>query len=99
MTAYNIVRMRVKPGRDKDFLAKNKELARTDMRGFRKVVIVKTGERSYCIVGEWDSFDAIVAARPTMIGMLDGFRDMLEDLGNGLGVTDPVSGEVVFESG
>jgi len=29
--------------------------------------------------------------------MLDSFRDMLEDLGNGLGVTDPVSGETVLQ--
>jgi hypothetical protein len=31
-----------------------------------------------------------------MIGLLDSFRDDLEDLGGGLGVTDPVSGEVVL---
>jgi len=98
MTAYNIVRMRVKPGRDKDFLAKNRELGRNKMKGFRKVAVVKTGDRSYCVVGEWDSFDAIVAARPEMIGMLDTFREMLEDLGSGLGVTDPVSGDAVYES-
>jgi len=30
-----------------------------------------------------------------MIGLLDGMRGYLEDLGNDLGVTDPVSGEVV----
>jgi hypothetical protein len=30
-----------------------------------------------------------------MIGMLDSFRDDLEDLGGGLGLTDPVSGEAV----
>ena len=30
-----------------------------------------------------------------MIGLLDSFRGYLEDLGGGLGVTDPVSGEVV----
>jgi len=30
-----------------------------------------------------------------MIGLLDGMREYLEDLGNGLGLTDPVSGEVV----
>jgi hypothetical protein len=30
-----------------------------------------------------------------MIGLLDSFRDHLEDLGGGLGVTDPVSGEAV----
>ena len=32
-----------------------------------------------------------------MIASLDSFRDELEDLGNGLGVTDPVSGSVVLE--
>ncbi|HSV81500.1 MAG TPA: hypothetical protein VLK85_20070, partial [Ramlibacter sp.] len=57
----------------------------------------KTGDQSFCMVGEWDSFDSIVAARPQMIGLLDGFRDELEDLGNGLGVTDPVSGTVVLD--
>ena len=36
-------------------------------------------------------------ARPQMIGLLDTFRASLEDLGNGLGVTDPVSGEVVLK--
>jgi hypothetical protein len=32
-----------------------------------------------------------------MIGILDSFRDDLEDLGGGLGVTDPVSGDVVVK--
>ena len=36
-------------------------------------------------------------ARPKMIEILDTFRDDLEDLGPGLGVTDPVSGEVVVK--
>jgi hypothetical protein len=31
-----------------------------------------------------------------MIATLDSFRDTLEDLGGGLGVTDPVSGSVVL---
>ena len=97
MTAYNIVRMRVKPGREKDYLELNKKLDRKSFKGFRKVSVVKTGDRSYCVVGEWDSMDLIVAARPGMIAMLDTFRDMLEDLGGGLGVTDPVSGEAVVE--
>jgi hypothetical protein len=38
----------------------------------------------------------MAAARPAMIANLNGFRDTLEDLGNGLGVTDPVSGEVIM---
>jgi hypothetical protein len=40
--------------------------------------------------------DALAAARPKMIATLDGFRDTLEDLGGGLGLTDPVSGPVVL---
>jgi hypothetical protein len=41
--------------------------------------------------------DTLAAARPAMIAVLDRFRDRLEDLGGGLGVTDPVSGEAVIE--
>ena len=67
------------------------------MRGFRGGALVKTGERSYCIVGEWTSHQRMVDARPKMIAILDTFRDDLEDLGAGLGVTDPVSGEVVVK--
>jgi hypothetical protein len=67
------------------------------LRGFRGGTLVKTGERSYCIVGEWTSLQKLIEARPKMIGILDTFRDDLEDLGAGLGQTDPVSGEVVLK--
>jgi hypothetical protein len=59
--------------------------------------MIKTGERSYCLIGEWDSMDKLAASRPKMIAVLDTLREMLEDLGHGLGVTDPVSGDVVVE--
>lgn len=39
----------------------------------------------------------MVEARPKMIEMLDTFRNDLEDLGAALGVTDPVSGDVVVK--
>ena len=102
MAAFNIVRMRVKPGREADFLDLHREMDRSTsggMSGMRRALIVKTGERSYCLIGEWDSFDSIVSARAEMVGSLDRMRDLLEDLGAGLGVTDPVSGEVVLELG
>ena len=38
----------------------------------------------------------MVEARPKMIEMLDTFRNDLEDLGASLGVTDPVSGDVIL---
>jgi len=95
MTAMNIVRFRTKPGREDDFIEAHRGAAR-NWPGFRSGRLVRTGERTFCIVGEWDGMDALAAARPAMIATLDAFRDMLEDLGGDLGVTDPISGEVVL---
>lgn len=96
MTAFNIVRFRVKPGREQAFIDAHQRMDPV-MPGFLRGALVRTGDRTFCMVGEWESFDRIVAARPTMIGMLDTVRDDLEDLGGDLGVTDPVSGEVVVD--
>jgi hypothetical protein len=94
MTAYNVVRFRVKPGCEQQFIDAHKR-ARPGFKGWRGGALIKTGDRTFCIIGEWASMQKLAAARPQMIGMLNSFRDTLEDLGNGLGVTDPVSGEVV----
>jgi hypothetical protein len=67
------------------------------MPGMTALRVIQTGERDFCIIGEWTGMDALVAARPAMIATLDEIRDKLEDLGGGLGVTDPVSGEAVVE--
>jgi len=96
MKAFNVVRFRVKPGEEERFLDAHRQ-AKVDFAGYRGAAIIKTGERSYCLIGGWDDFDSLVAARPQMIAMLDTVRDTIEDLGGGLGVTDPVSGETVVE--
>ncbi|MFO1285815.1 MAG: antibiotic biosynthesis monooxygenase [Rubrivivax sp.] len=96
MTAFNAVRFRVKPGREQSFIDAHKRADLT-VKGFVRGSLVKTGERTFCMIGEWDSFASLTAARPKMIALLDTFRADLEDLGGGLGVTDPVSGEVVVE--
>lgn len=93
MAAFNAVRFRVKPGREQDFLDAHRKL---DWPGLRHANIIRTGERSYCIIAEWSDTAAIAGARSQMIATLNSFRDTLEDLGHGLGVTDPVSGEVVL---
>ena len=95
MTAFNAVRFRVKPGRDQEFLEAHKKVA-ADWPGLRRVNMIKTGDRSYCIIAEWDDMEALAKARPDMIATLDTFRHTLEDLGGGLGLTDPVSGPVVL---
>lgn len=96
MTAFNAVRFKVKPGRDEEFLEAHRQVDRS-WPGMRSVNLIKTGDHSYCIIGEWDDMDSMAAARPHMIATLDSFRDTLEDLGGELGVTDPVSGPVVLE--
>jgi len=95
MTAFNVVRFRVKPGREQEFLDAHKKV-QANWPGLVHANMIKTGERTYCIIAEWADMDSLAKARPNMIATLDGFRDTLEDLGGGLGVTDPVSGPVVL---
>ena len=92
MTAMNVVHMRVKPGKIDDYIRIHKELA--TLPGGRNFWAVRTGERDFIVVGEWDSLDAMAKARPAMIGNLDKLRPILEDLGGGRGLTEPWSGEV-----
>lgn len=96
MTAFNVVRFRVKAGREQDFLSAHRNAER-NWRGLQRANIINTGERTYCIIAEWADMDSLAAARPSMVATLDTFRDTLEDLGGGLGVTDPASGPVVLE--
>jgi hypothetical protein len=96
MTAFNAVRFRVKPGREQSFLDAHKNIL-TEWPGVRRVNIIKAGDGKYCIICEWADTDAMAKVRPNMIATLNSFRDTLEDLGGGLGVTDPISGSVVLE--
>ena len=90
MTAFNAVRFKVKPGMEQDFLDAHRSVDR-DWPGLRHINMIHTGDGTYCIIGEWDSMDAMAAARPFMIATLDSFRYTLD------GDTDPVSGPVVLE--
>ena len=96
MTEFNVVRFRYKPGGEQEFLDANQN-AHWKWPGWKRIDMIQTGDRSYCAIGEWEDMAAIVAARPNMIATLNTFRDTLEDLGGGLGVTDAVSGPVILE--
>jgi hypothetical protein len=95
MAAFNIVRFRVKPGFEQQFIDVHRT-ARPVLKGYLGGNLVKTGDQSFCIVGEWRTFKHLADARPQLIAMLDEARHMLEDLGGTLGLTDPVSGEVAL---
>ena len=68
-----------------------------NMRGFRRGHLIKTGETSYCFLGEWNSSEDSLNAENSMVEMLDKFRDTLDDQGSGVGVTDFVVGDAVIE--
>jgi hypothetical protein len=82
MTAFNMVRMRVKPGRDKEVLSSfgsDPEIKdKLKANGMRKLSVIKTGERSFCLIGECNDMNGIVASRPEMIKALDRQRDLLK---------------------
>jgi len=92
MAAFNVVRFRVKPGNEERFVEFHRSMQDPKLKGFMGGALIKTGPQTFCMVGEWRGFQNIVDARPQMTGLLDGMRDRLEDMGGGLGVTDPVSG-------
>lgn len=96
MTFYNVVRFRTKPDQQEAFLNHHRAL-KSNFAGMQKGTMVQTGDSTFCLVGEWSSRDDLVAARDKMIEVLNGMRHLLEDLGNGMGVTDAVSGEAVLD--
>jgi len=98
MAAFNVVRFRVRPGFEQQVIAAHRD-TRPSYKGYVRGNLIDTGNRSFCIVGEWRDMGSLVAARPQMIEFLDTVRHMLEDLGGGLGVTDPVSGVGVHTVG
>jgi hypothetical protein len=95
MTAFNAVRFKVKAGREQAFLDAHRDVG-ADWPGLRHANIIETGAGGYCIIAEWEDDASLAAARPQMIATLDSFRDTLEELGDGRGLTDPVSGPVVM---
>lgn len=98
MSAFNVVKFRVKPEQENRFLDAHRD-NKANWPGLSRGVMIKTGDRTYCLIGEWADTAAMAQARGKMIETLDGFRETLEDLGGGHGVTDAVSGPVVLAFG
>ena len=91
----NVVRFVVKEGSENDFLEVFKTFSKEE--GEIYSFLVQTGDREYVAVGTWESEDALVNARPSLIGNLDKMRDFLEEISPELGVTDPRSGNIIME--
>tara|TARA_Y100000589_G_C26643455_1_gene423015 strand:+ start:227 stop:520 length:294 start_codon:yes stop_codon:yes gene_type:complete len=92
----NVVRFKVKSGQQTKF--ENIFKQSNKWPGMLMHVLAKTGDQNYVAYGLWESEDKMRSAMPDMISLLDQTRDLLEELSPELGVTDPVSGTVIFES-
>ena len=88
MVAFNILRARVRPEFEAAFLKSNDDPGGEVQRGLRCMSLVRTDERCYCLVGEWDSLDALEAAQPVLGAWLARMRPMLVE-------TDELAGRVV----
>ena len=93
MSAFNVVRFKLKPGKDQEFLDAHGP-GKADWPGLKKGVIIKTGDDAYCLIGEWADEESLAAARSPMISTLNTFRQVLEQTATG--TTDAVSGSVVL---
>ena len=91
----NVVRFRVKSGQQAEFESLLSKAKKWD--GHLLQIFARTGEQSYVSYGLWESEERMKNAMPQMIALLDSARHLLEELSPELGVTDPVSGTVVFE--
>ena len=91
----NVVRFIVKEECETDFIDVFKTFSKQEGEVYS--ILVQTGDREYIAVGTWESEDALVVARPALIGNLDKMRDFLEEISSDLGVTDPRSGKIVME--
>ena len=96
MSKYtNVVRFRVKSGKQQEFESVFSKAETWD--GQLIHILARTDEQSYVGYGLWQSEEHMQNAMPQMISLLDSARHLLEELSPELGVTDPVSGPVVFE--
>ena len=91
----NVVRFRVRSGKEQEFESIFNKAETWD--GQLLHILARTGDQSYVGYGLWESEEKMTKARPQMIELLDSARHLLEELSPELGVTDPVSGKVVFE--
>ena len=93
----NLVRYRVKDGCDSEFLRLQRS-AGDYISGSIRFVLIKTADHCYCNVGEWPSGEALKNQMPSLIAWLDTYRHLLDEVFVDGGVTDAVSGEVIWDT-
>ena len=57
--------------------------------------IIDIGDGRFQTTVVWENEDALVAARSDLINFLDSCRHLLDEISPELGVTDPISGQII----
>ena len=95
MKYINVVKFKVKPDCVKNYMeALNNQ---PSWKGNIEGKTIQTGDNTFCSYGLWESKDAMEVEMDSMVAWLDTVRDLLEEISPELGVTDPVSGPVIWE--
>ena len=95
MKFSNVTRWKGKKGKFDELVAMYSK--NTNHEGQITSFMIQTGEDTGCIVEVWESRAHFERALPKLIAYLDSIRSELEILSDKLGVTDPVSGPIVYE--
>ena len=95
MKYMNIVKFKVKKDRVNDYIEVLNN--QPNWKGNVESRTIQTGDNTFCAYGLWESKEAMENQMESMVGWLDTVRDMLEEVSPELGVTDPVSGPVIWE--
>ena len=91
----SVVKFKVKSGEEQNCIESMRKFQLPDGVIYRKVI--NTGDSSYCGIMEWANEESLVNARPQMIAFLDTIRDILDEISDDLGVTDPASGPLIID--
>src|SRR6202790_375471 len=54
VAAFNVVRFRIKAGCEQEFLDAHRK-SKANFSGSCQTVIIRTDERAYCLIGEWEN--------------------------------------------
>lgn len=95
MQTCSVVRMRVKPEFEAEFLALNDNPSHGVEQGLIHSFLVRTGERTYCFVSQWSSLSAQAEGQAVIAAQWDRMRHMLEELEDGRGLADQLCGEII----
>ena len=89
------VRFKVKDGNRDTLIDAMRGFDTQDYPGALSHQIIDIGDGRSQTTVVWENEDALVAARSDLINFLDSCRHLLDEISPELGVTDPISGQII----